>query len=150
FWRRAVALAIDLLVIALLSGILMEPTAMALGGREASDVLHKVPFATFVLRTYGVWAILTLVLAWLYSAAMESSRFHATIGKRIMGLMVLTSDEARLDFWRASRRFWMKIISGALAFGGFFLFFFDTKQRSLHDLLARTIVVQAHPKLIIE
>ncbi len=138
---------IDLAVIVLVSFLMFEPTALALGVRAASETLHKVPFSIFILRTYGVWGAFTLIVSWLYYSLSESSRFQATIGKRLLGLLVFTQAEGRLDFQRASRRFWSKLVSAAPAFGGFFLFFFDPKRRTLHDRLSRTIVLQAHPRL---
>jgi uncharacterized RDD family membrane protein YckC len=44
-------------------------------------------------------------MEWLYFAILESSKWHATLGKRLMGVYVADANGKPVDFWRASRRF---------------------------------------------
>jgi uncharacterized RDD family membrane protein YckC len=141
-WRRALASAIDFLVIALISVFLLDPFISFLGLKEASEAIRRLPLSVIIVRTYGAWAVVTLIAAWLYHAWQESSRFQATIGKRLLGLMVFTEDEGRLTFAKASERFWLKLFSAAIGLVGFLLAFFDADRRMLHDRISHTEVLQ--------
>jgi uncharacterized RDD family membrane protein YckC len=141
-WRRALASLIDLAIIALVSVFLLDPFISFLGLKEASETIHRLPLSVIIVRTYGAWAVLTLIAAWLYHAWQESSRFQATIGKRLLSLQIFTEDEGRLTFREASERFWLKLFSGAIGCVGFLLAFFDADRRTLHDRISHTEVLQ--------
>jgi uncharacterized RDD family membrane protein YckC len=53
------------------------------------------------------------VLEWLYFAALESSAWQATVGKRTLGLQVTDLEGRRIGFGRATGRFFAKILSAA-------------------------------------
>jgi uncharacterized RDD family membrane protein YckC len=141
-WRRAIAFLIDAALILLAGIFILDPLISFLGLREATETLRRLPLSVVIVRVYGLWMILMVLLAWLYFAMQESSRNQATIGKRIMDIIVCSMDEERISFARASMRFWGKFISASLAGAGFILPFFDPKRRALHDKLARTQVLQ--------
>jgi uncharacterized RDD family membrane protein YckC len=133
FWRRAVGLVIDGIVLALIgipTGLVL---AMALpdgSGAATRAARSAVAMATYVLLT------------WIYFAAMESSPWEATLGKRAIGLRVTDSSGARLRFRRASARWFAKILS-CLSFGlGFLMAAFTARRQALHDLLTDTLVVR--------
>src|ERR1051326_3727912 len=115
-WRRIVAGAIDFVASAAIGAILLLCVFSVLGLRLAHEPLQHAPASVLIVRTYGVWLAFSLGAAWLYFAFMESSRGQATIGKRIMGLMVFTKDEGRLTFREASLRFWAKLLAALPAF----------------------------------
>ena len=143
FWQRALAFVIDLLLIGVIMALLVLPLATVLGLREsraANEV--RSAFVMFLLGAYLVTTILSILGAWLYYALSESSRFEATIGKRLLGLRVTDADGERLDFQTASIRFFGKIISSALAGAGFFMQPFTPQYQALHDVIAKTIVVR--------
>ena len=147
-WRRALASLIDLAIIAVISVFLLDPFISFLGLKAASEIVGKHPLSVIIIRTYGAWAALTLVAAWLYHAWQESSRFQATIGKRLVGIMVFTRDEGRLSFREASERFWLKMFSAAIGLIGFVLAFFDPERRALHDRISHTEVLQPRPEAL--
>lgn len=145
-WRRACALMIDMVVLAIIGTVFFDPIITLLGFSALHEMSHRVPFSVDIIRGYGAWAVAMLFAAWLYFAIMESSRMQATLGKRLMGLLVFTSDEARLSFREASIRFWAKVLSVMTCFLGFFLALTGTKRRTLHDRIAGTMVLQAGPE----
>ena len=145
FWRRAAALVIDLVVIAVIAIIFLDPTLTFLGLHAANAAPHRAPESVEILRGYGAWAAATIAAAWIYFSLMESSRMQATLGKRIMGLMVFTRQEERLTFREASFRFWAKALSVMTGFLGFFSALRDKKHRALHDRIVGSIVVQPRP-----
>ncbi|HET6401665.1 MAG TPA: RDD family protein [Candidatus Kapabacteria bacterium] len=145
-WRRAAAMAIDLVVLAVIGAVMFEPISDVLGITALHETAHHVPFSIDIIRAYGAWAVSMFFVSWLYFAIMESSRKQGTIGKRLMGLMVFRSDEARLSFREASIRFWAKVLSVMTGFLGFFLALAGNKRRTLHDRIAGTMVLQARPE----
>jgi uncharacterized RDD family membrane protein YckC len=85
--------------------------------------------------------ILFILINWLYSAGLTSSRFDGTAGKRIMGLKVVDFEGNRLSFWHATIRFIAKIFAGLILFIGFFMIHYSVTKQGLHDRFAGTYVV---------
>jgi uncharacterized RDD family membrane protein YckC len=144
-WRRVLAFIVDIAILTLLSGLLLQPFLDFLGLRELA-VTRQHPFGVVVLRTYGVWLIVSLIVSWLYYALQESSSSQATIGKRLFGIRVFSAAEERISFARASQRFWAKLLSGLIAGAGFLMVFSNSEHRALHDLLSKTQVLQDRPE----
>lgn len=146
-WRRILAFAVDVAILGLLSGLLLQPFIDFLGFRELA-VTRQHPFGVVVLRTYGVWLLVSLIGAWLYFSLQESSAHQATLGKRLFGIRVYSSDEQRINFAQASKRFWAKLLSACIAGAGFLLAFSNSERRTLHDLLSKTQVLQYRPEAL--
>lgn len=92
------------------------------------------------MRDLGVVGVLIVVLGsvltWIYFAALESSAWGGTVGKKIMGLVVTTEDGERVTFQRATIRFFSKILSALMIGAGFFLAAFTRKKQAFHDILS--------------
>lgn len=73
----------------------------------------------------------------LYSALMESSRWQATLGKRLAGVVVQDSNGDRISFFRAFARAAVQVLSTI----DYLFVLFTHRKRALHDLLAETVVV---------
>lgn len=75
-------------------------------------------------------------------AALESSSWQATIGKKIAGVRVCDKQGYKISLLRALARATCKIV-----FLNFFLTyifaFFNQRKRALHDIIANTLVVKA-------
>lgn len=78
----------------------------------------------------------------LYYAAMESSRYQATIGKIVLGVKVVDHNNQRLEFPRALLRNVSKILSGFILGIGYLMIIFDDRKQGLHDKIADTFVVK--------
>jgi uncharacterized RDD family membrane protein YckC len=76
-----------------------------------------------------------LLIGWAYFAIAESSQKQATIGKRVLGIIVTDLEGNRISLMNATRRFWVKVISGFL-FAAFIM-----KKRALHDEFAGSLVI---------
>jgi uncharacterized RDD family membrane protein YckC len=85
-------------------------------------------------------AVLT-VIAWLYYAKFESSPQQATLGKRIMGVVVTDLNGQRLSFRQATIRFLTKIPSILICGVGYIMALFTPRRQGLHDILAKTLVL---------
>lgn len=68
-----------------------------------------------------------------------------TIGQMLCKIVVTDMNGQRISFWRATWRFFAKILLTCFTFGLFgvvdvIFFLSNTKDRSLHDILAGTLV----------
>ena len=83
------------------------------------------------------------VLAWLYNAAMESSKHQGTLGKMALGLIVTDLQGRPISFAHASGRYFAKIITGLIPFGiGYAMAGFTEKKQALHDMIASCLVLR--------
>jgi uncharacterized RDD family membrane protein YckC len=136
FWKRGCALIIDVVILLIFCVILEKITNNA---------------------------IYYLIVFWLYFSVSESSKFQATVGKRLVNISVADYSLKQISFLKASVRFAFKVLplllfvilksifKGQLGVvGGFFLYFlllgycypiFDRERRALQDIIAGTIVL---------
>jgi uncharacterized RDD family membrane protein YckC len=136
FWLRFVAAFIDGLVTgvggAIIGGIIggiaggsgYGPNTPAWGGVSA------------------VIQLLSIVMGWLYSALMESSKTQATLGKMALGLRVTDLEGRRISFGKATGRHFGKIVSWIILAIGFMMAGWTEKKQALHDIMAGTLVVK--------
>jgi uncharacterized RDD family membrane protein YckC len=91
----------------------------------------------------GIVFILVLAIgAWLYAAFTESSNRRATLGKRIVGLQVVTSSGGKLSFGQASVRHFMKFLSLFTVAVGFLMAAWTRRHQALHDMPADCVVIR--------
>lgn len=132
-WRRLAALVYDLFPLIALWMIVTLLYLLAIGGRYDPRHPH--------------WAFrLGLQLALLAAAAayfvISWTRIGATIGMRAWKLKLLREDGGRLDARIAFARFFLALLSLAIAGIGFWWALFDARKRTLHDRVCRTIMVR--------
>jgi len=89
-----------------------------------------------------VFAILGILLRWLYFSGFEASSLKGTLGKMIMGLVVIDTTGNPLSFIQTSARFWSKSLSTITILIGFFMAAFTAKRQALHDMVVNTLVVR--------
>lgn len=87
-------------------------------------------------------SIVPIVGPWLYYAILHSTVEQATLGQRAMNIRCLSMEGNSIDFGQATGRFFMSIVSGIIFFIGYFLFFGNDKKQTLHDSVAKTVVVK--------
>jgi uncharacterized RDD family membrane protein YckC len=115
FWRRSAAYLIDSLILLIPSWIVL-----------------MVPFLGFLVNIIG---------RWLYFALMESSPSQATLGKRMMGIIVTDGRGQRIGFGQATGRYFGAAISTLILYIGYMLAGWTERKQALHDLMADTCVV---------
>ena len=76
-----------------------------------------------------------------YFAFAESSNDQATIGKNIMGLIVVDENMERISFWRSLGRYIGLNISVLILGIGFWMIPFTKNYQGLHDKIASTFVI---------
>jgi uncharacterized RDD family membrane protein YckC len=137
FWLRALACAIDTIIIAalFLLGVsffpatfekLLPPTPVSL-----TDMPQPSPIVIAILIMFGC----------LYYTLFEASIWQATPGKRILRLYVTDLRGQRLTLWRALLRNLARQISGFL-FIGYIIAGFTEKKQALHDFIAGSLVLR--------
>jgi uncharacterized RDD family membrane protein YckC len=88
-------------------------------------------------------ATISLVVTWLYHAWMESSEWQATVGKRVLGLVVTDAAGQRISFGRATARHFSKIITNMVPLAiGYIMAGFTEKKQALHDMIAGCLVLR--------
>jgi len=121
--KRFLALLIDGILLSII-GVVFFSTNYSITGPDLSMSLIQV------------------VVAWLYFAIQDSSSHQATIGKRVMDIHLITSEGQKIDFKTASIRYFSKLLSSFLFLFGYIMAFFSAQRKTLHDRLAKTLVVK--------
>jgi eukaryotic-like serine/threonine-protein kinase len=139
FRKRILAYIIDLVIVGIWIGFWGYRMAMAYDLRYGVDDEGIPP----VMLGYG--SIITVGVL-LYFALFESSAQQATPGKKKAKIIVTNLQGNRISFWQATWRILVKALFTYFSIVGIGLFdfvltLFRKDKRSLHDLLARTLVV---------
>jgi len=117
FWERFVAQVIDVVILSVATG-------------------------TAFTATFGAGMAIGFFAPWLYEAFMTSSEWQATVGKRVMSIVVTDLNGNRMSFARATGRHFAKYISVFLLGIGFVIAAFTAKKQALHDMIAETLVMK--------
>jgi uncharacterized RDD family membrane protein YckC len=139
FWLRAAAYLLDSIVLGFVVGIFILGPLM-----ERAGISPDNPWVLFTGTSRQVIAInlLGTMASWLYWALLESSRWQATLGKRMLGLEVTDLAGHRISFARATGRYFGKAASALLLFVGFMMAGFTEKKQALHDMFASCLVLK--------
>ncbi|WP_029889837.1 RDD family protein [Polycyclovorans algicola] len=137
FWRRALAILLDVLMLQVVVVIVSFPIGLAIGYYLTGHVAPSDLEALYTVVSVG----LALTLQWLYFALMESSALQATLGKMALGIRVTTLDGSRMSLGRASGRYISKYLS-ILSIIGFYLAGWTKRKQALHDFIVGTVVVR--------
>ena len=139
FWRRFWAGIIDVALEA--TGALVVTFAIDFAFSRVGRMLGYEPWISKVAT--GMAYILVLTIGgWLYSAFAESSPRRATLGKRLLGLQVVTADGGRVSFGQATVRHLMKFLSLFSAGVGFIMAVWTKRRQALHDMPSDCIVIR--------
>jgi uncharacterized RDD family membrane protein YckC len=148
FWLRFLAFLIDNAVMGIGLVLILIPLIFltGLGGfigeihpdEDMNDVGIFVLFGLLFLA-----ATVSLLWTWLYHALMESSAWQATLGKKVLGLVVTDMAGRRVSFGRATGRHFAKIITNMVpAFIGYIMAGFTERKQALHDMIAGCMVLR--------
>lgn len=81
----------------------------------------------------------------LYFILFEGSGWHATLGKKALGIMVVDLNGNGITYGTAVIRYLGKILSSITLFIGYLMAAFTQNCQALHDKIANTYVVEAAP-----
>ncbi len=143
FWLRVWAGVIDVCLEAV--GALILTLAIDYGLRRFGRLLGISPFVSKVATGMAFILILS-VGSWLYCAFAESSSWRATVGKRLLGLQVVTSDGDKISFGQATVRHLMKFLSLFCLTIGFLMSGWTKRRQALHDMPCDCLVIRVPGK----
>jgi uncharacterized RDD family membrane protein YckC len=87
--------------------------------------------------------VVALTSMWLYFAGFESSTAQSTLPGRWLGTRVTDLDGRQLTFRHATARHFAMYVSAITPFYvGYLMVFWTKRRQTLHDLIARTVVVK--------
>jgi uncharacterized RDD family membrane protein YckC len=94
------------------------------------------------LMMASVWKqSITFIIFILYDGLLTASERQGTLGKMAMKIKVVDEKGLRLTQGNAVLRAIMKFVSGLFCCIGYFVALFNKEEQTLHDLVAKTYVV---------
>lgn len=144
FWLRVGAFAIDSGILGAIAYFGVMVTSMILIGAAFGIAASEPPGNPFApLAGFGWLWLLAIAVPWLYHALFESSRKQATPGKLACGIKLTNLAGERIGFGRATARYFASWLTSLTFLIGYLTVAFTGKRQSLHDMIARTVVVGA-------
>jgi uncharacterized RDD family membrane protein YckC len=138
FWRRAVAFALDLMLVDLIESAYVAVAVLAVRSAHAASVWEPSGAASMLDPGWAVALNLTIFTAYF-------TFFHywggQTPGKMLLRARVERTDGGPLSPGRALLRS-VACLASALTVVGFLMAAVEKRKRALHDLIAGTHVVQ--------
>ncbi len=131
---RVVAAGVDLSLLLVVLGIFLVIGRLVTGGSASLSAMLTNLAMPFYL--------LFVLLALLYVTYLNGSSGQ-TLGKRLLGLKVLTTHGERLGYVNAFLRFVAMLFSVALLGLGVLAIGLDPNKQGWHDKIARTVVIRA-------
>lgn len=125
FGKRFLAALLDVVILTIINILVRFVLGLVLGRAAAQ-----------------VGSLLGILIAWAYYAYQESSDKQATIGKQALGIVVTDLEGKRIDFIKATIRYFSKILSSLILLIGYIMAAFTEKKQALHDMIAGTLVVE--------
>ena len=153
FWWRVLAWAIDSLILS--AADLLLQAAAGQGQPWSGDMaqhrgglLHVsdlVVTHSWTLPPPNWLDLMLFVTQAGYFALLESSRWQATLGKRLCRLRVTDLHGDRISLPRPIGRYFAKFLSALIVCIGFLMVGWTRRKQGLHDILAETLVVRLQP-----
>ena len=137
--RRAIAVVLDavfavsiwfaaLVVFVIALGILAAATSMSDSSSDSAVGIGLL--------------VVTVAVPLLYATVLDCAAL-GTFGKHVVSIRVLRPDGSALSFPRAFLRALARVLSAAPLFLGYVPALFSARRRTLHDVIADTVVVDA-------
>ena len=134
FWRRFIARAIDSAILYLSILVGLEPLRSHLTQTFSYPGMYDIILLSHLL--------LCLLIAWLYYALLQTSKYQATVGMMLMKFKIYDETLKKVGFWRLSGRYCSTILSSLILFFGFFMIGWTKRKQGLHDMIARTVCIK--------
>jgi len=144
FWKRAVAITIDLVFLNVSTKISLLPL------KRSIDLGDTIPADLFLMDTFQAKVFLLYVVLYLFAGLILSlvyfTYFHSatgqSIGKGLLKIKAIQTSGEPLNFKIAFIRWGGYFISGLAMYLGFLWVLFDKNKQGWHDKIAGTYVVK--------
>lgn len=138
FWLRFIAALIDSILLTLIALFPVFALEYWIGnGMAGTSSSGEIEVSA---QSFG--SLLGLVGGWLYYTLLESSKFQATLGKRMLGLRVVDLNGERIGFVKANLRYFGKFLSLFTLLIGHYMMGWTKKKQALYDKIAGCLVVR--------
>lgn len=142
FLKRVAALCIDNLLLTVVYYVVMLVLLMLGGlGGVLGGGMESAPFGPTFAILLGLGYLSWPLLSGLYYVLMESSAHQTSLGKMAVGIKVTALDGTRIRRGHALGRWVSHVLNYLTLYIGYLLPLFTRRKQSLHDLVARTYVV---------
>ena len=136
FQRRAIAFAIDSLVVVVIV------SAAVIAGAKLATQLKLLPTNTHIVLKFNLGNWYSVASAAIYFGLFTFLGNGQTFGKRLAHIRVVSTLHASISFWHSFERA-LGYGASALELGfGFFQYFFADNRQTTHDRIAGTIVIE--------
>lgn len=133
FWRRAIAMLVDGLVLFFPGTILRVSAGLP-------PPWMPQPMRDDQMSLYLTILALTSAFTWLYSAMLESSHWRGTLGQQLLGLRVGDGHGRQVSFGRATARYFAQYLSVALCMIGYLFNLWTPRRQTLHDMVSGCVL----------
>lgn len=148
FWLRFIAYIIDGVILGFIEFLLVIPLLGVLGvnialleSGQLGEIEPEILIPAIISAGAGLYLSIFMI-SWLYYALFEAGPRQGTIGKMALGIIVTDMEGNRLNFAKASLRYFGKIISSAIFMIGYIMAGLTQRKQALHDIIANTLVVR--------
>lgn len=133
FWIRFVAYLIDAVVVGVVGGIVAFIVGMVIGSGDADRATGASLIGVGIQTLIGI----------AYFTVLWSSGMQASLGQKVCGLRVVTTEGGQLSIARALGRYFALVLAFAILCIGVIMVAFTERKQGLHDMLASTLVVKS-------
>lgn len=140
FGRRLGAYLLDGMILSFTVSALAATGLFSLFGLEID--LSKLSDPAYSIMENKGYLLVTFIIGLLYYTILQSSKWQATVGKKIVGIKVVTLEGERISYFTALVRHLVMFFLSSLFYIGFIMALFTKKKQALHDKLAKTLVVK--------
>lgn len=142
FWVRAGAFVIDTILLSTVTQVVMFITvaiAAVAGAAAGSDEFSESAWVGILVGV--VWA--GSAVAWVAYFAVSEARWGQTVGKRAVGIEVVSTAGGRVSTGRAVARHFARLLSALPLYLGYFAMLWSPKRQTWHDRLTGSVVVRS-------
>jgi uncharacterized RDD family membrane protein YckC len=143
FWRRMSALFVDLAILVMIGGVAIFVLVLLFGIGPALNTFEFSGETTWILLMALLLA--PLALGWLYFAFFNVSKYSATPGKMLLGLVLLDTRAQPLGLLPSLLREALRI-PGTMFFGAtYYTQPLSAQRQTAHDMIAGSVVLRRAP-----
>jgi len=135
---RIGAAFIDILLVAIITTVIMFFWGVVIG-LNGSESNYSQEYIEELWKGRGF--LVGLLVDFAYTTFLMQSQMQATLGMRALSLNIIKENGDTVKFGAAVLRYLISIISSILLKLGYLFAIFSSKNQTLHDLIAGTIVI---------
>lgn len=137
FWKRFAAYLIDSIVLGIVFFLVSIIAMLPMVGVQVTTESEGI----IMLSVFLLYAVL-IVLQLLYFIVLEASSMQGTIGKKLLGIVVVDEFGERITIKKSIGRTLSKFLLSGIFYIGYIMIGVTEKKQGLHDRIAKTYCVE--------